>query len=108
MEDEQATTLAFGVNMKEAAMSFFGGKTATRTTNIGTDFGDAPTNDEDHENVSVFDHQIAVGGSMAFLRTGGRRKEETASKPIDISELLSGDISSLLSDFHKEAMASKM
>lgn len=91
--------------MKEAAMSFFGGKTATRTTNIGTDIGDEPTNDEDMES---FGHQVTVGSSMAFLRTGGRRREETANKPIDVTELLSSDISSLLSVFHNEAMTSKL
>lgn len=92
-------------------MSIYCGDEDTKTTHMGTDSWMA----EETAGYSLvlkddrsFD-QVAVGGSMAFLRKtagvahGGNGKHQPAATRTDISELLSGDISSLLNSFQDEA-----
>jgi len=61
-EDDRLTNLEFSATLKEAAMSFYGAKTATKTTLHGTEgFSEAETEED----------QIAVGGSKVLLRKTG-------------------------------------
>ena len=76
-------------------MSIYCGDEDTKTTHMGTDSWMA----EETAGYSL------VGGSMAFFRKtagvahGGNAKLQPAGPRTDISELLSGDISSLLNSF---------